>query len=71
MKLKRNIGNGEESLLWLDPWCYRGFSNDTYLVFSNICEEKNILIKDLILNEREVRQRRFNWSRDLSQEEIV
>lgn len=65
--LKRIIGNGEKSFMWYDGITLK----DRYPCLFNICEEKNILISDMLLIDREERHQRFKWSRALSQEEIA
>ncbi|XP_058771173.1 S-adenosyl-L-methionine:benzoic acid/salicylic acid carboxyl methyltransferase 3-like, partial [Vicia villosa] len=67
-KLKRVIGNGEDTYVWTNPWSENVPLKDRYLSLFSICQDKNIRAKDLAIGAG---QWNFNWNRNLFREEAV
>jgi hypothetical protein len=64
--ISRKIGNGEETLFWIDPWLEGRAMKNRYPSLFLLAENNDITVKGLLQGQGERRQGVFRWCRSLS-----
>jgi hypothetical protein len=68
-KLSRHLGNGSDTLFWLDPWDEGRTLKERFTNLFVLAENKDISVRNMIYGDEESRQSRLSWSTVLSEGE--
>jgi len=68
-KLRKEIGNDEETRFWDDPWLEGVPLRTRYLGLFVIFDGKNACVRDIVQGEKDERILMFRWKRILTEEE--